>query len=84
MIRGMLAVTTLRVFRLHLSVLFPCEWWGRKFLNHSNIEAVLIKRQPGDSLRKTKQVLDQFGFSVLITPSVNLVKNTASLTTRRF
>ena len=42
-------MTTLRVFRLHLSVLLPCEWWGRIFLNHSNIEAVLIRRQPGDS-----------------------------------
>ena len=27
---------------------------GRRFLNHSNIEAVLIKRQPGDSPRTTK------------------------------
>jgi len=42
------------VFRLHLSVLLPCEWWGRRFLNHSNIETVLIKRQPGDSPRTTK------------------------------
>ena len=42
------------VFRLHLSVLLPCEWWGRRFLNHSNIEAVLIKRQPGDSPRTPK------------------------------
>ena len=42
-------MTTLSVFRLHLYVLFLCEWWGRRFLNHSNIEAVLIKRQPGDS-----------------------------------
>jgi len=49
-----LAVTNLRVFRLHLSVLLLCEWWGRKFLNHSNIETVLIKRQPGDSSRTTK------------------------------
>jgi len=47
-------VTTLMVFRLHLSVLLPCEWWGRIFLNHSKIEAVLIKRQPGDSPRITK------------------------------
>jgi len=30
------------------------EWWGRSFLNHSNIEAVPKKRQPGDSPRKTK------------------------------
>ena len=49
-----LTVTTLRVFRLHLSVLLPFEWWERGFLNHSNKEAVLIKRQPGDSLRTTK------------------------------
>ena len=48
-------MTTLRVFRLHLSVLLPCEWWGRRFLNHSNIEAVPNKRQPGDSPRTTKQ-----------------------------
>jgi len=48
-------VTTLRVFRLHLSILLPCEWWGRPFLNHSNIEAVSNKRQPGDSPRTTKQ-----------------------------
>ena len=27
---------------------------GEEFLNHSNIEAVLIKRQPGDSPRTTK------------------------------
>jgi len=57
---GSPSVTTLRVFRLHLSVLLPCEWWGRRFLNHSNIEAVLNKRQPGDSPRKTKQALHQF------------------------
>jgi len=50
-----LTVTTLGVFRLHLSVLLPCEWWGRVGLNHPNIEAVLIKRQPGDYTRKTKQ-----------------------------
>ena len=25
-----MAVTTLRVFQLHLSVLLPCEWWGRR------------------------------------------------------
>ena len=50
-------MTTLRVFRLHLSALLPCEWWGRKFLNDSNIEAVLIKRQPGDSPRTTKDTL---------------------------
>jgi hypothetical protein len=36
-------------------LMLPCEWWGRRFLNHSNIEAVLIKRQPGDSPRTTKQ-----------------------------
>ena len=52
-----LAVTTLGLFRLHISVLLPCEWWGRVFLNHSNIEAVLIKRQPGDSPRTTKPIL---------------------------
>ena len=46
---------TLGVFRFHLSVLVPCQWWGRIFLNHSNTEAVLNKRQPGDSHRKTKQ-----------------------------
>jgi len=45
------------LFRLHLSVLLPCEWWRRRFLNHSNIEAVLIKRQPGDSPRTTKPSL---------------------------
>ena len=28
---------------------------GEEFLNHSNIEAVLNNRQPGDSPRKTKQ-----------------------------
>jgi len=27
---------------------------GEEILNHSNIEAVLIKRQPGDSPRTTK------------------------------
>jgi len=47
-------VTTLGVFQIHLSVLLPCEWWGGGVLNHSNIEAVLIKRQPGDSPRTTK------------------------------
>ena len=52
--KNTLAVTTLRVFRLHLSVLLPCEWWGRRFLHHSNIEAVLNKRQSGDSPRTTK------------------------------
>jgi len=44
-----------RVIWLYLSVLLPCEWWMRSFLNHSNIEAVPNKRQPGDSPRKTKQ-----------------------------
>ena len=49
-------MTTLRVFRLHHSVLFPCEWWGRwrRFLNRSNIETVSNKRQPGDSPQTTK------------------------------
>jgi len=28
--------------------------WGRRFLNHSNIEAVLNERQPGGSPRTTK------------------------------
>jgi hypothetical protein len=45
------------VFRLHLFVVLPCEWWGRTFLNHSNIEAVPNRRQPGDSPRTTKQTL---------------------------
>jgi len=48
-------VTTLRVFWLDLSILLSCEWWGRRFLNHSNIEAVLNKRLPGDSPQKTNQ-----------------------------
>jgi len=48
-------VTTLRVFWLHLSILLPCEWWGRRFLNHLNIEAVPNKWQSRDSPRKTKQ-----------------------------
>ena len=43
-----------RVFWLHLSALLPCEWWGRRFLNHSNIEAVPNKRQPGNYSRTTK------------------------------
>ena len=43
------------VFRLHLSVMLPCEWWRRRFLNHSNIETVPNRRQPGDTPRKTKQ-----------------------------
>jgi len=38
----------------HLSILLPCKWWGRRFLNHSNTEAVLNKRQPGDSPRTNK------------------------------
>ena len=50
-----LAVTTLRVYQLHLSVLLPREWWGKRFLNHSNIEVVLNKQQPGESPRKTNQ-----------------------------
>jgi len=24
-------------------ILLPCEWWGRRFLSHSNIEAVRNK-----------------------------------------
>ena len=48
-------MTILKVFQLYLSILLPCEWWGRIFLNHSNIEAVPNKRQPGDSPRTTKQ-----------------------------
>jgi len=48
-------VTTLGVFRLHLSVLLPYEWWGRIFLNHYNLEAVLNKQQHGDSPRTAKQ-----------------------------
>ena len=59
---------------------------GREFLDHSNIETVLNKRQPGDSPRKTNhqviiyikgtKVLDHFGSSILVTPhaSVNVVK----------
>ena len=53
------AVTTLRVFRLHLSVLLPREWWGRRFLNQSNIEAVPNKRSPVVSPRKTNQPITQ-------------------------
>ena len=56
-------MTTLRVFRLHLSLLLPREWWGRAFLNHSNIEAVLNKLQPGDSPRKTKQTKEVLGLN---------------------
>ena len=41
-------MTTLGVFRLHLSVLLSCEWWGR-ITTTPNIEAVPNKRQPGDS-----------------------------------
>jgi len=42
--------------RLHLSVLLPCEWWGRDdILNYSNIEAVLIRQQPGDTPRNTSK-----------------------------
>ena len=41
-------------FWLHLSVLLPCEWWVRRFLNHSNIEAVPNKRQPGGFSPKNK------------------------------
>ena len=42
---------------IYISVLLLCEWWGEVgwFLNHSNIEDVLNKRQPGNSPRKTKQ-----------------------------
>jgi len=40
------------IFRPHLSVLLPCEWWGRRFLKYFNTEAVPNKRQPEDSLRK--------------------------------
>ena len=38
-----------------------CEWWGMSFLNHSNIEAVPNKRQPGDSPRTTKQLIERLG-----------------------
>ena len=50
-----MAVTIRWVFRLQVSVLLPSEWWW-KFLSHSNIEAVLNKRQPGDSSRKRMEI----------------------------
>jgi len=40
------------------NILLPCEWWGRRFLNHSCIDAVLIKRHPGDSPRTTKPTME--------------------------
>lgn len=37
-----LAVTTYRVFGLHLSILLHCEWWGGDINNHSINRKTLI------------------------------------------